>query len=289
MSIGSLLKFRLSVGEVRFWVACLAVLGSMTPATVDADAGADDFLVVDGGLLITGDPEGDPNEIERRVEVAPFRLMRHEVTNQAFAAFVAQTGHVTDVERAGEGYVWTGRWRLIEGADWRRPSGPGSDIIDRDNHPVVQVSRNDAEAFCAHYGWRLPSEEEWAFAARGEDRRRFPWGDTPPEQVEGVTPLANFGTVPCCAPDATDGYETTAPVGGYPAGAGPFGHLDLAGNVWEWTSSRFPERPEYAVIRGGGWGNNPYCLRTAYRHGNPDHFGLDMVGFRCSSNEALQP
>lgn len=253
---------------------------------------AAEFIPIDGGVLITGDPEGDANEVERRVDINPFRLMRHEVTNAAFAAFVEETGHVTDVERQGAGYVWTGRWRLVEGADWRHPYGPETDILGKADHPVVQVSKNDAVAFCAHHGWRLPSEEEWEFSARGEDRRRYPWGDAPPKQTLGASPgaasLANFGTVPCCAPDATDGHEKTAPIGSYPAGSGPFGHLDLAGNVWEWTESRFPGRPEHAVIRGGGWGNNPYCLRVSYRHGNPDHFGLDMVGFRCSS-EALQP
>jgi formylglycine-generating enzyme required for sulfatase activity len=246
--------------------------------------GDSELIPVDGGLLIMGDPEGDANEVERRVEIAPFRLMRHEVTNEAFAAFVTETGHVTEPERRGSGYVWTGRWRLIEGADWRHPFGPDTSIDDKADHPVVQVSKNDAAAFCAHHGWRLPSEEEWEFAARSEDRRRYPWGDRAPKQSTDAPPLANFGTVPCCAADETDGHLKTSPIGSYPEGAGPFGHHDLAGNVWEWTSSRFPGRPEHAVIRGGGWGNNPYCLRTAYRHGNPDHFGLDMVGFRCASD-----
>ncbi|MEZ5935026.1 MAG: SUMF1/EgtB/PvdO family nonheme iron enzyme [Alphaproteobacteria bacterium] len=245
------------------------------------------FVAIDGGMLITGDRDGDANEVESEVEIQPFRLMRHEVTNRAFAAFVDETGHITDPERHGAGYVWNGRWQRIEGADWRHPFGPGSDIAGKADHPVIQVSKNDAEAFCAHFGWRLPTEEEWEFAARGEDHRRYPWGDTPPQQSTGEMPRANFGAERCCAADATDGYEKTAPVGRYPAGAGPFGHLDLAGNVWEWTSSRFPGRPEHAVIRGGGWGNDPYALRAAYRHGNPDDYGLDMVGFRCS--ETLVP
>jgi formylglycine-generating enzyme required for sulfatase activity len=266
----------------------LGLMAALAAGAVESARAADISLVtVDGGTLVAGDPAGDANEVASEVEIQPFRLMRHEVTNRAFAAFVEETGYITDPERRGAGHVWDGRWRLVDGANWRHPFGPGSDIADKADHPVIQVSKNDAAAFCAHHGWRLPSEEEWEFSARGEDRRRYPWGDAPPRQSAGEVPLANFGTVRCCAADANDGYAKTAPIGSYPAGAGPFGHRDLAGNVWEWTSSRFPGRPEHAVIRGGGWGNDAYGLRAAYRHGNPDDFGLDMVGFRCG--ETLVP
>ena len=80
---------------------------------------------------------------------------------------------------------------------------------------------------------------------------------------------ANFGSEACCAPDSSDGYYRLAPIGQYPDGVSPFGLLDMAGNVWEWTASRFPGKPDHVVLRGGGWGNNPYCLRVSYRHGNP--------------------
>ena len=68
----------------------------------------------------------------------------------------------------------------------------------------------------------------------------------------------------------------------YPRGQSPFGIHDMAGNDWEWTSTPFPGKPYENVIRGGGWGNNPYCLRVSYRHGNPPDIGLNMVGFRCA-------
>ena len=236
---------------------------------------------IPGGTFTMGDPEGEANEKPVEVRVAPFRLMRHEVDNRQFAAFIAQSGHRTDAERRGFGYVWDPRWRRVAGAQWRHPAGPDDAIATRDDHPVTQVSARDAAAFCAFHGLRLPTEQEWEFAARGTDGRRYPWGDEPPE--EDGRRLANFGTVPCCAPDAADGYERTAPVGSYPSGASPFGLLDMAGNVWEWTASRFPGRPAEVVLRGGGWGNNPYCLRVSYRHGNPPDIGLDMVGFRCAA------
>ena len=244
------------------------------------------LVAIPGGSFVMGDAEGDANEAPKPMAVGPFRLMRHEVTNAQFTAFVAATGHRTDPERSGAGYVWDGRWRLITGADWRHPYGPDTSVEQAPNHPpnhpVVQVSAHDAAAFCAWRGLRLPSEAEWEFAARGTDGRRFPWGNDPPQA--GAAAPANFGTVPCCAADAGDGYLRTAPVGSYPAGASPYGIQDMAGNVWEWTSDPFPDNPDFVALRGGGWGNNPYCLRVSYRHGNPPDIGLDMVGFRCAAD-----
>ncbi len=255
------------------------VLGAQVSA---AEPPALDLVAVPGGEFVMGDARGEPDEAPKRVRVAAFSIMRFEVTNRQFAAFVVAGGTRSDAEAAGTGYVWTGRWRLVEGADWRHPQGVESGIRDRPTHPVVQVSARDAAAFCAWAGLRLPSEAEWEFAARGTDDRRYPWGDGAPEQGTGAR--ANFGTVACCAPDASDGYHHTAPVGRYPGGASPFGLMDMAGNVWEWTASRFPGKPGLVVLRGGGWGNNPYCLRVSYRHGNPPDIGLDMVGFRCAGD-----
>lgn len=242
------------------------------------------LVAIPGGGFVMGDEAGDGNEAPRRVAIRPFRLMRYEVTNREFARFVRATGHVTDPERGGAGYVWTDRWRLVTGADWRHPHGKADSIAGRDNHPVMQVSARDAAAYCRWLGLRLPIEAEWEFAARGTDGRRFPWCDQPPSQT-GVK-RANFGTVACCAADGSDGFEKTAPVGSYPAGRSPFGLHDMAGNVWEWTASRFPGRPHEVALRGGGWGNDPYCLRAAYRHGNPTDIGLDTVGFRCAADAA---
>lgn len=241
-----------------------------------------DLVAIPGAAFVMGDPAGEPDEAPRRVTVQPFRLMRHEVTNREFAAFVAAARFVTDAERRGSGYVWRDRWRVVERASWRRPQGPGSTIAGRDDHPVVQVSARDAAAFCAWHGLRLPTEEEWELAARGTDGRRYPWGNEPPED-RGAR-RANFGTVECCAPDAADGFLRTAPVGRFPSGVSPYGIHDLAGNVWEWTASAYAPSGGEVALRGGGWGNDPYCLRASYRHGNPPDIGLDMVGFRCAAD-----
>ena len=248
-----------------------------------APAGAADLIAIPGGAFTMGDATGDDNEAPRRVIVKPFRLMRTEVTNQAFAAFVRETRHITDRERDGWGWVWpAGRWIRRKGADWNHPHGPDDSIQDRHDHPVVQVSANDATAYCRWRGLRLPTEAEWEFAARGTDGRRYPWGNAPP--LQSAPFRTNFGSVRCCGADGTDGYVNTAPVGRFPAGVSPFGIEDMAGNVWEWTSDRFPGEPQWMAIRGGGWGNNPYCLRVSYRHGNRPEYGLDLVGFRCAGD-----
>jgi formylglycine-generating enzyme required for sulfatase activity len=241
-----------------------------------------DLISIPGGTFTLGDALGEPDETPRRVSVQAFRLMKNEVSNREFTKFVAASGHVTDAERSGSGYVWTGRWQEVSGADWRHPQGPKSTIAGLDQHPVVQVSARDAAAYCAWRGLRLPSEEEWEFAARGTDGRRFAWGNAPPRQSGARR--ANFGAEKCCAPDGSDGFARTAPIGSYPPGASPFGLNDMAGNVWEWTSSAYSAGSGDIAIRGGGWGNDPYCLRASYRHGNPPDIGLDMVGLRCAGD-----
>ena len=244
-----------------------------------------ELVDIPGGQLAMGDAAGEADEAPRTVAIDPLRIMRHEVTNREFAAFYetyAAAGHRTDPERAGAGWVWTRRWRSVKGADWRHPFGPESSIAGRGDHPVVQVSARDAAAFCAFHGLRLPTEAEWEFAARGPEWRRYPWGDASPE--EGGRRRANFGTVACCAADDADGFFETAPVGRFPSGASPFGVMDMAGNVWEWTASRLAGAPDRVILKGGGWGNDPYCLRIGYRHTNPPDIGLDMVGFRCAGD-----
>jgi formylglycine-generating enzyme required for sulfatase activity len=124
-----------------------------------------------------------------------YYIGRYPVTVRQFAAFVKATGHQTQAERAGTGWVLRGpRWRNVRGADWQHPYGPNSDVAGRADHPVTLVSGPDAEAFCrwvsAATGYRvgLPSELEWEKAARGPDGRLWPWGDDPPDATR-----CNFG------------------------------------------------------------------------------------------------
>lgn len=245
-----------------------------------------DIMLVDipGGAFPMGNPNSAADEPAHWVRVPAFRIMRTEVTNFEFLAFVQSTGYITDAEKSGGGYLFrNGQWVIAPGASWLRPRGLDSSVVGLDAHPVVQVSQKDAAAFCAWAGLRLPRESEWEYAARGNDGRRFPWGTLLPI-VRGQPARANLGGPTCCGPSSIDGYMYTAPVGLFPAGASPFGILDMAGNVWEWTSSPYPARPGRVVMRGGGWGNDPDSIRTTIRHGNPPNIGMDMVGFRCAGD-----
>ncbi len=132
------------------------------------------LLPIPSGTAELGSQHGEADERPvRHVWIAAFRLSRTEVTNAAFGAFVSATGHVTEAEQRGWGWVWTDRWRQVQGANWRQPQGPGSDIRNRRDHPVVQVSWTDARAYCRWHGLRLPTDAEWEYAARGSDGRRY--------------------------------------------------------------------------------------------------------------------
>ena len=240
-----------------------------------------------------GTPELRCNQIHqrdltrRRVYLDAFYLDRYEVTDARFERFVQATRHQTTAERAGDGGVWrriNGKTQsgTVQGAAWRTPNGPGTSAAA--DHPVVQVSWEDAQAYCRWAGTRLPTEAEWEKAARGPDGRRYPWGNT------WERDRARF--------DDNRGVfrkETTAPVGSYPAGASPYGILDLAGNVWEWVQDWYgpydssalrnptgPSSGEWHVLRGGAWFNDARNLRSVHRSIGPPPRRDDGLGFRCA-------
>jgi len=295
----------------------------------------DDMVALAGGRFLMGSDEFYPDErpVHERT-VAAFWLDRYETTNADFARFVGATGYVTVAEReldpaqfpgadpadlvpgamvftptAGPVDLgdWRQWWRWQPGASWRHPFGPGSTVRDRARHPVVQVAYEDAAAYAAWAGKRLPTEAEFEFAARGgRHGARYAWGDEP---YPGGVPQANtwLGRFPY----ENLGIGDSAPVGSYPPN--PYGLYDLIGNVWEWTSDYYVPRhvppgaepvergpraellaaasaqPGIAmprrVLKGGSQLCSPdYCLRfrPAARSPQAEDSGMSHVGFRCA-------
>ena len=208
----------------------------------------------------------DNEKPQRTIDLPEYWIGRAPVTNAQFARFVQAAGYRTTAETEGKGAVWTGsKWEWIAGADWRHPRGPQSSIAGKEDHPVVQVSWDDAQAYCAWAGLALPAEEQWEKAARGTDGRIWPWGDKPPTAAH-----CNFNR----------NVDDTTPVGKYsPQGDSPYGCVDMAGNVWEWTGSWFTEGKTRA-LRGGSWGTGDQYSRAAYRNYSNPGDRYNDVGFR---------
>lgn len=299
---------------------------------------------IPGGKFIMGTDEEEAYPAEKpavEVEVRGFWMDTHEVTNAEFAKFVAATNYLTVAERKPEWEelkkqlppgtprpeesilvpgsmvfapppyavptndisLW---WKWVNGASWKHPEGPGSSIEGLENHPVVHIAFEDAEAYSKWVGKRLPTEFEWEFAARGGvNGKRFAWGDelNPNGQYlantfQGVFPHQN---------DGTDGFIGSSPVGTFAPNS--FGLYDMIGNVWELTSDWYdflklarlagqapkldagmnpcynPDNP-YAmehVIKGGSYlcAAN-YCVnyRPSARQGTSFDSGTSNVGFR---------
>lgn len=274
------------------------------------------FVVVPGGRAVVGTRHPlisiDGESPLREVRIKSFAIDPHAVTNGWFAEFVDATGYVTDAERFGwafafyqlmpadapaagavVGATW---WRKVEGAYWRRPEGPGSSIGERLDHPVVQVSLNDARAFAAWAGGRLPVEAEWEHAARGGlGDVRYPWGDRDPDDDSFMPCNIWQGTFPTRNTGA-DGWASTAPVGSFDPNG--YGLYNTCGNVWEWCDQ--PLRIKSAskrlrqadadmvaqglhVTKGGSYlCHRSYChrYRIAARSGSSSDTATGHIGFR---------
>ncbi len=310
---------------------------------------------VPGGVFLMGSDHqlAQPNERPAHaVRVKGFWIDATHVTNDQFAEFVRQTGYVTTAERQPDWatirvqlppgvskppdealvpgamvFVGTSRpvrlddysrwWRYVPGADWRRPQGPGSNIEGKGDHPVVQVSHEDAQAYARWAGKRLPTEAEWEFAARGGlEQATYTWGNE--LMPEGQT-LANYWDVrerPFPVVDAkAGGAAGTKPVMSFPANG--YGLYDMTGNAWQWVADwyradhfgaqarafreKVPDNPAgpddsfdpddpgvpvnapRKVIRGGSFlCNQDYCLsfRPSARRGADPHSPMSHVGFR---------
>ncbi|MDZ4715394.1 MAG: formylglycine-generating enzyme family protein [Cytophagales bacterium] len=301
---------------------------------------------IPGGEFTMGTDEPEAYEAERpahQVKVDGFWMDATEVTNEQFKQFADATGYITTAEKKPEweqlqkqlppgtnrppeenlipgslvftppDYAvsledYTRWWSFRPGANWRQPEGPGSTLEKKWNHPVVHVSFDDALAYCAWAGRRLPTEAEWEFASRGgRENERYSWGTEYRPQgkfmantFQGVFPGANEGE---------DGFKGSSPVKTFPPNG--YGLYDIIGNAWEWTADYFdatyykelsrsrltvnpmgstksydPREPfaEKRVTRGGSFlCATDYCVnfRPSARQGTAFDSGSSNVGFRC--------
>lgn len=327
-----------------------SVAGVCAAETAEAPPG---MVWIAGGTFVMGSDAEDAWPAEHPahpVEVDGFWIDATEVTNAEFEAFVTATGYVSTAEKAPDvteimeqlppgtppppaeslvpgSLVFTGApgpvdlrnfaqwWTWTPGADWRRPTGPGSSLEGLMDHPVVHVSWFDAVAYATWAGKRLPTEAEWECAARGGlVQKPFVWGDDPPsdDQIyanlwQGVFPHENT---------ERDGYRFTAPVKTYLANG--FGLYGMAGNVWEWCGDWFrpdthqsaatagtvknpqgpargfnPQNPyqQERVIKGGSFlCHVAYCAsyRPSARQGNTPDSSTSHMGFRCVMTAAMR-
>jgi sulfatase modifying factor 1 len=277
----------------------------------------DGFVEIPGGEAIVGTDapvyRGDGEGPARRVALRPFRLDACAVTNERFAAFVAATGYRSDAERLGWSFVFRGLllphvtgehlpgaswWMKVDGACWSAPEGPGSTISQRLDHPVTHASWNDALAFAAWIGGRLPTEVEWEHAAKaGNATARFPWGDEEPN--DKTADLCNIwqGSFPFVN-TAADGFVGTAPANSFPPNQ--FGLYNMSGNVWEWCVDQFRVRSlttaakarnrvalsnQDRTMKGGSFlchRSSCYRYRVAARIGQSPDTSASNTGFRVA-------
>jgi len=202
------------------------------------------------------DPDAlDDETPQHRLYLPEFRIARVPVTVAQYKQFVDVRGHIFP-------------------GDWQNGQIPAG----KENHPVVYVNWHDAQAFCEWAGARLPTEAEWEKAARGTDGRIYPWGNQPPHATS-----CNFNS----------NVNNTTPVGHYPNGASPYGMLDMAGSVWEWTGSVYKSYPYvaddgrndaaatgYRAVRGASWNDSSDYVRAASRSSYPRFSGYGYLGFR---------
>ena len=251
------------------------------------------YILIPGGEYIIGSKHPKKDEkSEQMVYLEPFYIGRFPITNGLFEIFIEKTGYKTTAEKVGYGTVYYGRFekkkdettglitstwnsslycKTVEGACWYQPSGPKSTLYNKRNHPAVQISMEDAMAFAAWTGKRLPTENEWEAASRTANGWIFPWG------TEWKKNACNIED--SCTADTT-------PVDKHAEFENDFGIVDTIGNVLEWTNDSFDSTSKnnhgvkYRAVKGGSWiSGNDIRLFSRFLMEPESH--SNVLGFRC--------
>ena len=221
------------------------------------------MILIKRAEVVLGTEQGETNERPRKITLEPFLIDLYEVKTEDYARFLADhPGH----RLPGEGLDWATRWAWAS-------SEPPADQLGK---PISMISREEARAFCTWRGARLPTEDEWEYAARGPDLLRFPWGE------DWYPTYSNWYDRPRPGAERVDGSLLWAEPGSYEDGRSPFGLYDMSGNVAEWVDTNYRDT-QLAVLKGGSWfTNNPHWLRPAFRYFTDPEERSTIYGFRCA-------
>jgi formylglycine-generating enzyme required for sulfatase activity len=189
---------------------------------------------------------------------------KYPVTNEKYRGFILADGYRNQAYWSEEGWKWKTEHNITVPKYWNDTEW------NKVDHPIVGVNFYEAAAYAKWVGKRLPTEQEWEKAARGEGGREYPWGDT-------------FDKLKCSSVEA--GLDHTMPVTQYPNGVSPYGCYDMAGNVWEWCAGWYDEeRKDWRVVRGGSWHNSQESLRVSNRFRTYADRQSNNIGFRLTQD-----
>lgn len=238
------------------------------------------MVLIPAGEFMMGSDQYSYEKPVQKIALKSYFIDKYPITNKQYEQFVQQTQHVTDAEKIGYGNVLQGRhWRKVKGATWRKPDGLES-IDGKDNHPVRQISYNDASAYCKWADKDLPTEAQWEKAARGPQGYKYPWGDSDPNDT-----LANYDNF----------IGTTTAVDQFEKGQSFYGCFDMAGNTYEWCKDWYttysevkrdemdpagPDKGSEHVVKGGCYVEGMESLRSPHRDRFDPNYSSNLISFR---------
>jgi len=238
------------------------------------------MVQIDEGEFTMGSDKYSAEKPPQKITMDTYYIDKYLVSNAQFQKFVEATGYETDAEKEGAAMVRMGRrWKKVPEASWRKPDSM-TELEGREDHPVSQVSYNDAASYCKWAGKDLPTEAQWEKAARGPKGSEYPWGDSEPDDT-----TANYDNI----------VGSTTPVTEYVKGQSPYGLQDMGGNVYQWVKDWYatgeraaknptgPETGEEHVIKGGSFMEGMESMRSANRDRYPPTYSSFLFGLRCAA------